>query len=61
MDDVVTKKRCNVLLTSIVGPELVDRWWKTPNLAFDGKPPLEADLDRVFSYLMSHAFGGEYY
>ena len=45
-------------------PELIDGWWRSPNKAFDMKPPREVfntgGGDRVSAYLRSH-LGGEYY
>jgi hypothetical protein len=44
-------------------PELIDGWWRSPNKAFDMKPPREVfntgGGDRVSAYLRSH-LGGEY-
>ena len=29
------RKRCNALLTVIVGEDYVDQWWDSPNKIFD--------------------------
>ena len=54
------KDQCNLLLKAMVGEALVGKWWTSPNRAFDGKRPVEADIDLVYSYLLNNAFGGEY-
>ena len=51
----------NNLVASMVGPNLVDSWWISPNQAFDGRTPEAqwvAGSDRVINYLMHHAFAG---
>jgi len=49
------------LVASLVGPNMVDSWWASPNRAFDDLTP-EAQWakgsDRVVNYLMHHAFAG---
>ena len=55
------KKRCVALVVGLVGVELADEWWKSPNKAFDGKTPVNMwteDFRRVHNYLMHHAFVG---
>jgi hypothetical protein len=51
----------NNLVASMVGPNLVESWWASPNRAFDDRTP-EAQWaqgsDRVVNYLMHHAFSG---
>jgi hypothetical protein len=51
----------NNLVASMVGPNLVDAWWASPNRAFDNRTP-EAQWaqgsDQVVNYLMAHAFQG---
>jgi hypothetical protein len=51
----------NNLVASMVGPNMVDSWWASPNRAFDDCTP-EAQWaqgsDRVVNYLMHHAFSG---
>jgi hypothetical protein len=51
----------NNLVASMVGADLVDSWWISPNQAFDGQTPEQqwtAGSDAVVNYLMHHAFGG---
>ena len=51
----------NNLVASMVGADLVDSWWNTANLAFDGQTPeaqWAAGSDAVVNYLMHHAFAG---
>ncbi len=51
----------NQLVASMVGPNMVEAWWTSPNQAFDGLTP-EAQWskgsDAVVNYLMHHAFAG---
>jgi hypothetical protein len=51
----------NQLVTSLVGPNMVESWWASPNQAFEGRTPeLQWQLgsDAVVNYLMHHAFTG---
>ena len=51
----------NQLVTSMVGPDLADNWWISPNRAFDGRTPeaqWQSGSDQVVNYLMHHAFSG---
>ena len=53
------KRICDVIVEALVGVELSDSWWTSPNRAFDGKTPSEQwELapDVVFNYLMTYAF-----
>lgn len=57
MTDIM-KQRCDLLLEAMVGPNLIEQWWQSPNKAFDMKTPMEQfdiDSDVVYSYLMGHA------
>jgi hypothetical protein len=52
------KKKCDLLLQAMVGPNLVNKWWQSPNKAFDMKTAQEQfDIDPkvVYNYLMGHA------
>lgn len=52
------KRRSDVLLTALVGKELVEKWWESGNKAFDLKTPYEQwqiDPTVVYNYLMTHA------
>lgn len=52
-----TKDRLNEILFSMLGSqELVERWWTTPNRAFDMQTPEAADLLIVKDYVIWHAF-----
>ena len=50
-----------MLLESMVGPNLVEKWWDSPNRHWDMKTPnqqWEEDPKSVFKYLLSHVDGG---
>ena len=48
----------NLMLISMLGSnDLVDKWWISPNKAFDNKCPVDVDNQDVIKYLMSHCFG----
>lgn len=52
------KRRCDLLLEAMIGPNLVEQWWQSKNRAFDMKTPKEQfdiDPEVVYSYLMGHA------
>ena len=51
----------NNLVASLVGERLVADWWRSPNLAFDGRTPeaqWQSGSDAVVNYLMHHAYAG---
>lgn len=51
----------NQLVTSMVGPNLLESWWHSPNQAFGGQTPESqwaVGSDQVINYLMHHAFAG---
>jgi hypothetical protein len=57
--------RCNVrlgdylhnMLISLLGdPQLVIKWWTTPNAAFNGQCPQDVDENTIKNYLESHCF-----
>ena len=55
------REKCNMLLESMVGPNLVEKWWDSPNRHWDMKTPnqqWEEDPKSVFKYLLSHVDGG---
>lgn len=61
MDQVQMKLRSTALITAMVGKDLVDAWWASPNKAFGNITPNEQwlnDPDSVYMYLMQHAYGG---
>ncbi len=52
------KQSLDVLLIAMLGnKELADRWWYSPNRAFDMQRPIDVDVRVVRRYLMNHAFG----
>jgi len=54
---MVTQADLNVLVEALVGKDLADTWWTSPNKAFDNTPPKDADLIKVRDYLVWHSFG----
>lgn len=59
MDKNLLRKKCNILLESLVGVELIERWWKSHNKAFNKTPEQEFDTDpvSVYNYLIKHLHG----
>ena len=49
------KERCDALVIAMVGKELANGWWNSPNKAFNGQTPMETPLEIVYSYLMGYA------
>lgn len=50
------KQRSQWLLTAMLGKDLVDPWWNTPNKAFGMRTPAGMwveDYIKVYNYLMS--------
>ena len=53
----ISRDRLDQILFGMLGnQELVDRWWTTPNRAFEMLAPEQADLVLVRDYLIWHAF-----
>jgi hypothetical protein len=53
------KHQCNQLLIGLVGKDMVQKWWASPNRAFNGMTPFvafENDPDVVRDYLVWHAY-----
>lgn len=51
------KKRCDWLLTAMLGKDNVDGWWKSRNKAFDMKTAEEqfaVDPESVYQYLLNY-------
>lgn len=47
----------NALLLSLLGnPELIAKWWASPNAAFEGQCPKDVPEQKVKNYLESHCF-----
>ena len=56
------KKRCDWLLTAMLGKDNIEKWWQSRNKAFDMKTAQEQfDIDPkvVYNYLMGHALRQE--
>lgn len=59
------KSQCNMMLFGMLGSyELVDKWWESPNKAFEGRMPSELfegdEAMKVFDYISNYCYGGEY-
>ena len=55
------KQRCNQILESLVGSNSTDKWWTSPNKAFDLCTPEDQwkiDHRRVINYLLTQLNGG---
>lgn len=57
------KSRLNPVLMALVGSEeLCEKWWLSPNKAFDNKTPQQvletSEFYKVKHYLMWHAYSG---
>lgn len=51
------RQRSEVLVVAIVGKDMTNVWWNSPNKAFDGKTPeveWSINYERVYSYLMGN-------
>lgn len=55
------RKQCNALLFAMIGnKELVEKWWISPNLAFEGETPetvFAKNPRQVFNYLWGSCDG----
>lgn len=59
-DKDMIRERCNFLLYGILGSkEFVERWWASPNLAFEGTPEetFKVSPQTVYQYLLSKSDG----
>lgn len=56
------KDRLNPVVVALVGEELSEGWWDSPNKAFYNKTPNQvvgtSEFNHVKDYLMFHAFAG---
>ena len=55
------RKIADQLVESMVGKNMIESWWTSPNQAFDGRTPEDQwtqGSDAVVNYLMHHAFTG---
>jgi len=52
------KRKLNIMLFTMLGSDdLVNRWWESPNLAFENKTPdqvYEEDEQQVIDYVLSY-------
>ena len=61
IDENLAKQRSHVLVIALVGKDLADDWWNSPNRAFDMRTPAGMWIDDymiVYNYLMHHGFAG---
>ena len=59
-DPVRMRKRCEALVTAMVGKELAEKWWTGPNKAFGGDTPEQiysVAPSAVYAYLMKSSEG----
>jgi hypothetical protein len=59
-DPVRMRKRCEALVTAMVGKELAEKWWNDPNKAFCGDTPEQiysVAPSAVYAHLMKTAQG----
>ena len=53
----ISRERLDQILMSMLGSkDLVERWWTTPNRAFEMQPPELADPALVKDYIIWHAY-----
>lgn len=61
MTDPFHHSTLNRLVVALVGDKLSTEWWKSPNKAFEDRPPEslmnEQEWTRVRDYLLQHAYG----
>lgn len=58
MDEHQMKQRSVALAIAFFGKEAADKWWNTPNRAFEGRTPAGVWLEnpeKVYNYLMRFA------
>lgn len=49
---MTTLRRCDALVIALVGKDLAEGWWNSPNRAFNNKKPIDCDIDKVYEYLI---------
>lgn len=52
------RKQAEMLVVSLIGDNLADDWWNSPNRAFQMQTPektFDSDPEKVYSYLVGHA------
>jgi len=58
------RERCDFMLTYLLGVENIEKWWSSPNMAFDGKTAkeyFETDPYEVYYYLLRFTESGGSY
>lgn len=56
----IARQRSDALVISLVGREFADKWWQSPNKAFDLRTPeymWTVDYIKVYEYLLRHSYG----
>jgi hypothetical protein len=57
----LAKKRSIAIVTALVGKDMADRWWNSPNKAFNMRTPAGMwieDYHMVYDYLLRMADSG---
>jgi hypothetical protein len=56
------RRKCDALLTALIGADRVEDWWNSKNLTFGctANEQWEKDHVSVYNYLLSHS-SGDYY
>ena len=57
VEETNIKQRCDVLVIALVGKDMSQKWWDSPNKAFGYKEPIHTDINEVYDYLMFHSYG----
>ena len=53
----ISRARLDQILMSMLGSQdLVERWWTTPNKAFEMQCPEQVDIELVKDYIIWHAY-----
>lgn len=54
----LNKDTLNPYVVALVGKDLAEQWWASPNKAFNLQSPESVDLELVKDYLMWHCYSG---
>lgn len=61
MNELELRNLCDGFLQGLIGTDLIETWWNSPNRAFNDKTPdwvwENGNPNDVFFYLSSHASG----
>jgi hypothetical protein len=52
------RKQSEMLVISLIGADIANDWWNSPNRAFQMQTPentFDSDPEKVYSYLVGHA------